>query len=58
MKHPRWFNNQMFNDVYNHTQLTLSRMFIVWQPVSTSSICHHQATVQEEEHIQKVSAMR
>jgi len=40
---------KMYNDVINHTQLTLSQLFVTWQLVSTSSIGHHQAIVQEHE---------
>jgi len=36
----------------------LLRMFIIWQPVSTSSKGHHQGTVQELECIQKLSTVR
>jgi len=48
-----WF--QTCNDVFSHTQITPLRMFIIWQLVSTSSVCLHQANVQEHEWVQKPS---
>jgi hypothetical protein len=44
-------NTQMHYEVSLHTQLNLLRMLILWQPVSTSNIGHHQAVVQEHECI-------
>jgi len=40
------------------TLLTLLRVIIIWQPVSTSSRSHLQGIVQELECIQKLSTMR
>jgi hypothetical protein len=48
-----WF--QMSNDFFSDTQITPLRMFIIRQLVSTSSVCLHQATVQEHELVQKPS---
>jgi len=39
------FLPQMYNEVSNHTQLTLLWMFIMWQLVLTSSVGHHPAIV-------------
>jgi hypothetical protein len=47
------FLPQMYNIVFIHTQLTLLPVF-VWQLVSTWSIGHHQAIVQECKCIQKL----
>jgi hypothetical protein len=55
LKHPRWCNTQTHNNVFSHTPLTLLRMFIIWQIVSTSGTGHHGASVQEHECIQKLS---
>ena len=38
VKHRRWCNTQMHNEVFGHKQITLLRMFIIWQLVSTSSV--------------------
>jgi hypothetical protein len=46
MNHPHWCYPQMCYEVFSHTQLRVLRMFIIWQPVSTSSIVHLQAIVQ------------
>lgn len=48
-KHPHWCNTQMYNNGLNHQQLTLLWMFITWQLDMTSSISHHQTTVEEHE---------
>lgn len=48
-----WF--QMCNDFFSDTQITPLRMFIIWQLVSTSSVCLHQGTLQEVELVQKPS---
>ena len=45
----------MYSGIFSHTQLTLLRMFIIWQLVLTSSIGRYEAIVQEHEHIQKLS---
>jgi len=37
----------MYNEVFSHSQLSLLLMLFIWQPVSTSNISHHQATVQQ-----------
>jgi hypothetical protein len=49
MKRPRCFNTHMYSDVFSHTQLTLLRMFIIWQLVSISSVGPNQTTAQEHE---------
>jgi hypothetical protein len=38
MKLSRCFNTQMYQDVFSDTQLTLLRMFIIWQLFSISSV--------------------
>jgi len=57
MKHPRWYNPQMYVDVFSRTQLTLLCMFLVWQLVATSSIGHYQAIVEEHAYMQKLIAI-
>lgn len=54
MKHPAGVAIKMSVDVYNHTQHTLVLLFINWQLVSTSSMGHHQANIQEHECIEKL----
>ena len=49
---------KLYDDVLSHTQLTLLLLFIIWQQVSTSSIGHCQAVVQEHERIQKRGTIR
>jgi len=39
----------MNNEIFNHTQLTSFGIAIIWQLVSTSSMGHNQAVVQENE---------
>jgi len=48
----------MYNEVFSHSQLSLLRMFFIWQPVSTSNISHHQATVQKHKCIQQLNTMK
>jgi hypothetical protein len=48
----------MYSDVFGHTELNLCRMFIIRQLVSTSSIGHHQAIVQEHQRLQKPNTMK
>jgi hypothetical protein len=47
MNLPRCYNIQMYQGVFSHTQLTLLRMFIIWQLFCTSSVGPNQATAQE-----------
>jgi len=35
VKHRRWFITQTHKDVFSHTPLTLLRLFVIWQLVST-----------------------
>jgi len=58
MKHPHWYNLQIYADVFSRIQLTLLRMFLVWQLVATSSIGHYQAIDEEYAYMQKLIAMR
>ena len=58
MNHPHWCDPQMYVDVFSRIQLTLLRMFLVWQLVATSSIGHYQAIVEEYSYMQKLIAMR
>jgi hypothetical protein len=46
MKLPRCYNTQMYQRVFSHTQLTLLRMFVIWQLVCISSVGPNQATAQ------------
>jgi len=48
----------MYSDVFSHTELDLRRIFIIWQLVSTYTIGHRQAIVQERECLQKLNTMR
>ena len=49
---------QLSNEVFNHTQLYFSLNVYYLAPVSTASIGHHQAIVQEHKWIQKLNTMR
>jgi hypothetical protein len=48
----------MYVDVYIHTRHTPLRSFINWELVSTSSMGHNQAIMQDNECLQKLSIMR
>jgi len=45
MKHPRWRKAQMYIDVFNHRQLIILRLFVIWQLASDFSIGHHHYNV-------------
>jgi len=47
----------MYIDIFSHTRLTLLRVFITWQHVSTSNVRHHHVIVQEHESVQKLSTI-
>jgi hypothetical protein len=44
-------------NIYSHKQHTHLQSFITWQLVLTQNLRHHQATIQEHECIQKLSAI-
>jgi hypothetical protein len=48
----------MLVDVYIHTRHTPLRSFINWELVSTPSIGHHQAIMQDNECLQKLNTRR
>jgi len=51
-------NTESIMTFFSHTQLTILRLFITWQLVSTSSTGHYQAIVQEHKSKQKLNTVR